>query len=182
MNNKFDKNKLKEEFIKYFGEEKWFEEEALNDLFPFIEYVCNDLKIAPIPITFDENILDDSRLVLEDEELGPHILLSTRITRDFITAAKGIAHELKHLHQYIVMAQCPEHPLREKWLDNLAFPVVVTDYDDIDQISEYASQPIEVDAFAYQFYIVNKYYKLDLHHPSDLYDLVLQMHAKKYFK
>lgn len=182
MNNKFDKDKLKEEFIKYFGEEKWFEEEALNELFPFIEYVCNDLKVAPIPITFDENILDDSRLVLEDEELGPHILLSTRITRDFITAAKGIAHELKHLHQYIVMAQCPEHPLREKWLDNLAFPVVVSDYDDIEQISEYASQPIEVDAFAYQFYIVNKYYKLDLHHPSDLYDLVLQMHAKKYFK
>lgn len=177
----FNKEQFKNDFISYFGEEKWFEEEMLEKLFPFMEFICDDLEVEMIPVLFDESIPDDSRLVLDDLENGPYILISTRLVNNFVVVAKNIAHELKHLHQYIVVAEEPNHPLREKWLNNMANPFVVTNYDDVDQLSEYSAQPLEVDAFSYQYYAVNKFFGLDLCHPSEWYDMLLKFHAEKYF-
>ena len=54
MNNK----KLKEEFIKYFGEEKWNEEEILSVIQPFANYVCESyIGLSPVPVLFDDLII-----------------------------------------------------------------------------------------------------------------------------
>ena len=64
MNNK----KLKEEFIKYFGEEKWNEEEILSVIQPFANYVCESyIGLSPVPVLFDDLIGEASRYSYKDE-------------------------------------------------------------------------------------------------------------------
>lgn len=46
-------NELKDSFIKYFGEEKWNQEEALAVLFKVEFKLCDYLGIEPIPVITD---------------------------------------------------------------------------------------------------------------------------------
>lgn len=79
---------LKKEFIKYFGKEKWNEEEMLSNLLDFQFFVFEDLGIEPIPVIF-EDIEEDSRLYVRDG----YIAISRKLKNNKIECAKCIAHE-----------------------------------------------------------------------------------------
>lgn len=84
--------KLKQEFIKFFGEERWLEEQMLEDLFDFHLYIFNDLDIDPVPVIF-EDIPEDSRLYIKDK----YIAISNKLKNNKIECAKCIAYEARHI-------------------------------------------------------------------------------------
>ena len=66
--------KLKSEFIKYFGEEKWNQENTLSKLWPIQLAICKDLGIEPIPVVVEE-IEEDSRYYIkEDYPIGRYYI------------------------------------------------------------------------------------------------------------
>ncbi|MBQ3253244.1 MAG: hypothetical protein IJA65_01705, partial [Acholeplasmatales bacterium] len=65
---------LKENFIKYFGEEKWNQEEMLAVLYKEELRLCKYLNIEPIPVIADA-IEEDSRYYIEEN----YIVISDKL-------------------------------------------------------------------------------------------------------
>lgn len=167
---------LKEEFIKYFGEEKWNEEEMLTDLFDFQLYVFNDLEIEPMPVIF-EDIPEDSRLYIKEN----YIAISSKHKNDKIECAKGIAHEARHAMQIIYVGLNIDYPFVEEWKKDLQLAKKVSLSSTEEELANYMSSTIEVDAFAYQKYIVNKYYGVNTTHINEEYENLLIYYIEKMF-
>ena len=56
--NNMDVKKIKEEFIEYFGEEKWNQEKVLADVRQVVFDVCERwLSIKPVPVLFNKDIV-----------------------------------------------------------------------------------------------------------------------------
>jgi hypothetical protein len=92
MNNK----KLKEEFVKYFGEEKWEEEETLEIISRFAFEICDEyLGIEPLPILFEDLDGEASRLDVKEQ----CILLNRKYKGDIIELLHSTLHELEHSFQ-----------------------------------------------------------------------------------
>lgn len=140
---------LKQEFIKYFGEEKWEEEEELSKLTKLQFFICDKLQIEPVPLIV-EDILDDSRLDIKNE----CIIISKKIIKNHIESVKALIHETRHLYQLLIVAnELDIHPLYEQWKDNLKNPFVIQKEEDInnnDMLLQYMAQPIELDALLIQ--------------------------------
>ena len=68
-------DELKDNFIKYFGEEKWNQEEALATLYKEEFKLCNYLGIDPIPVITD-TIEEDSRYYIEEN----YIVISDKLS------------------------------------------------------------------------------------------------------
>ena len=167
---------LKKEFIKYFGEEKWNEEEILSDLLDFQFYVFDDLQIEPIPVIF-ENIEEDSRLYVRDG----YIAISRKLKDDKIECAKCIVHEARHAMQIIYVGLKIEHPMLPEWQRDLIGDKEINSNSTNEELTDYISSTIEVDAFAYQKYIINKYYGVMTYHPNEEYENILNYYIKKMF-
>ena len=74
---KLTEQELKEEFIKYFGEEKWNHENMLSKLWPIQLDICKDLSIDPIPVVVEE-IEEDSRYYIKED----YIAISEKLIMD----------------------------------------------------------------------------------------------------
>lgn len=169
-------NKLKEEFIKYFGEEKWIEEEMLEELFDFQLYVFSDLNIEPVPVIF-EDIPEDSRLYIKDK----YIAISNKLKNNKIECAKCIAHEARHIMQILYVESNVDYPFVSEWKKDLLNANHISLSSTDKELSNYISSTIEVDAFAYQKYIVNKYYKVNSTHFNQEYENLLIYYIEKMF-
>lgn len=167
---------LKKEFIKYFGEELWNEEEILAGLLDFQFYVFDDLGIEPIPVVF-EDINEDSRLYIKEE----YIAISRKLKNNKIECAKCIAHEARHTMQIIYVGLKIEHPMLPEWQRDLLGAKEINSNSTNEELTDYISSAIEVDAFSYQKYIVNKYYGVMTHHLNEEYDNILNYYIKKMF-
>ena len=77
------KEKLKRDFIKYFGEEKWNAEELMDKVWPDIIRICDYLGVEPIPVVMDK-FADDARFMLEEE----YIIISDRLVDDLTEVRK----------------------------------------------------------------------------------------------
>ena len=74
-------NKLKEEFIESFGEDKWNELEILKPLQEAVDLVCNEyLGIETIPVVFEELPEDVARYDFKLEA----IILNNKYKDDYI--------------------------------------------------------------------------------------------------
>ena len=93
---KITENEFKEEFIKYFGEEKWNQENMLSKIWPLQLTICKDLGIDPIPVVVEE-IEEDSRYYIKED----YIAISNKLIMDEIETVKCLLHELKHAQQRI---------------------------------------------------------------------------------
>ncbi len=108
-------DELKEEFIKWFGEEKWEEKEILEFLQCIIFDVClNWLKIDPIPVVFETipgNVaVFDNKLVC--------IKVSNKYKDDKVAMAAAIVHELEHYYQLLYVANF-DTPKARRWKKEL---------------------------------------------------------------
>ncbi len=177
MNDK----ELKENFIKYFGEEKWDQEEMLGKLIPLQKELSDYLNINMLPVVCEEELLEDSRLYIKDE----YIALSPKMLENYTDAAKSLIHEMRHQYQIICCCDpnTKENPeLVKKWdidLKSLNEPVNPYDQDSVDK---YYSLIIELDAHAFsKWYMLDKL-GIETHHPLLEYDAIIDFYIERYFK
>ena len=155
---KMTDEELKSEFIKYFGEDKWNEVEAIENLNEIENTLSMVLILPSIPV-IAEDIPEDSRLDLENQA----IVISRKLILNKTEAVKCLVHEYRHLYQQVILQTAPEHPLYTKWLKNLKnMKNTVVDVNDPEEYIKYLLQPLELDAFAYTKYFFKKYLNQEL--------------------
>ena len=93
------KEKLKEEFINSFGEEKWKQEEMLSKLFPIHKEIAEFLGMDMIPVIC-EDIQEDSRFYYKEQ----YIVISTRMLEKYSDVVKSLVHELRHQYQALCIS------------------------------------------------------------------------------
>ena len=164
---------LKSEFIKYFGEEKWNQEEALGKLWPVQLALCDYLGVEPIPVIVDD-IEEDSRYYPKEA----YIVISSKLIGDEVEALKCLIHEMKHYQQYMcVIHNITSAPLLEEWKEDFKTNCAkATSYE------EQMALSVEVDAFAFTKYIMDKWFNIKTNHPDYIYDEILSRYINKYFK
>ena len=151
-------NKLKEEFINSFGEEKWNELEILQPLQEAVDLVCKEyLGIGPIPVVFEALPEDVARYDFKLEA----IILNNKYKDDYIELLDGCLHELEHHWQrlYIANNNTPKALRWKKEFEN---------YDKYNQIQE-----IEIDACAFSQVILSCEFGLRYKHPNQYIQLLI---------
>ena len=173
MNNE----EVKELFIKYFGQEKWNEEEALSKLFEYEMLLANYLEVEPIPVIV-EDMMEDSRLYIKEE----YIALSKKCIYNKIEALKCISHEYRHYYQLKCIEKGINNNLVNNWKEDFLSPIIVENINDSFEMTLYSFMSIEIDAFAFQKFALKKFFDIDTKHPSFEYDCILDSYINKYFK
>lgn len=170
-----NEKELKESFIKYFGEEKWEEEQKLGELIDFTYEISDYLGIDPLPVLV-EDIRDAARLYVKEG----YIALSKSTISNHIESMKAIAHELRHVYQLIVVGlDIKEESLYEKYKQNFKELKEEFDYKDANSLDKYRYQIIELDACAFTKYILKRNYGIiDTHH-SFKYNYILEKFIKE---
>lgn len=157
---------LKENFIKYFGEEKWNQEEMLALLYKEELKLCKYLNIEPIPVIADA-IEEDSRYYIEEN----YIVISDKLILDKTEALKCLIHELRHCYQLNCVRNNLDNKLVNIWKEELQeFKII-----------DYGNSTMELDAFAFTKYIMNKWYNINIIFPDIVYDELINMYIDKYF-
>ena len=164
----YDKN-LKEEFIKYFGEEKWNQEETLAKLQHIVFDVCEHwLGIEPIPILFAENIgTDAARLDLEELV----IWLNTKNQNKWIELLDSTIHELAHLYQ-IAYVSNNDTPKAKRWKKELE------NYIGSEDVVGNILQEIEIDAYAFAQVVLATDYNIYYQHEDPIIQELIDRYIK----
>ena len=166
-------DEIKKEFIKYFGEEKWNEENYLSDLFPVELALADYLGVEPIPVIV-EDIEEDSRYYPKEN----YIVISKKLISDEVEALKCLTHEYKHYQQFMcIIHNITKAPLLDKWREDFQI-----NYASITSNEERLALTVEVDAFAFTKYIMKEWFDIDVIFPNLDYDSVLEMYIEKYFR
>lgn len=170
MNNK----KLKEDFIKYFGEKVWNQEEALGRLLEYEEILAEYLGVNRIPVIVDK-IKDDSRYYVDED----YIAISEDLIMDDYEALKCLIHEYRHYYQKICVTnndtRIPKI-LLEQWKNDFN-----TKYQSM-ELDKRICLAIEIDAFAFTKYFLSKLGKKSYNYPDEVYNNVLELYIEKYLK
>ena len=151
-------NKLKEEFIESFGEDKWNELEILQPLQEAVDLVCKEyLGIESIPVVFEALSEDVARYDFKLEA----IILNNKYKDYYIELLDGCLHELEHHWQrlYIANNNTPKALRWKKEFEN---------YDKYNQIQE-----IEIDACAFSQVILSCEFGLSYKHPNQYIQLLI---------
>ena len=175
MNKELSNEKLKEEFIKYFGVDKWNQENELEKLTEFHLKLCKDYNLDSIPLIV-ENISEDSRYDIQND----CIIISENVVSNYKEALKCVIHETRHMYQRMVVElEITSHPLYQVWYDNFK-EAHSADPNNINQIEDYFKQPIEIDAFAFTKYIFRKYFNEDLICFDLMIEDIFNLYIEKY--
>ncbi len=155
--------------------------EIIYKLHELIYNLINYLGVERIPIEFSNIIKDDSRLVLKP---GIKILVNNKFKDNYFECAKAIVHEYRHWFQ-INWISVMDDDLSEKWGRSLEKVVSYENADLISNIEEsttYAIQDIEIDAFAFTKYYLEKYEEMDVIHPNIQYEELIRKYIKHNIK
>ncbi len=175
-----DNNKLKQEFINSFGEEKWNQEEMLGKLIKPQMELCEYLGIEMIPVICDD-IPEDSRYYIKEE----YIVLSPKMLLSYTDALKSLVHEMRHQYQFecIIDPNTKENPeLIKLWKEDLSGKAKDLNVFNQESVDNYYSLIIELDAHAFsKWYLLYKY-DIPTTHPDIIYDELLNRYIKKYFE
>ena len=132
------------------------------DLKPLCIRIANRLGIDPLDIKL-EDLTDDSRLYIKEN----YVAINKKHENDYEECAKCIAHEYRHIFQ-LFYVNIFNDERSERWKKELQGAVNSSNMDNTG--SNYISQEIELDAFAFTKYylenlegiqVVNKIDKLD---------------------
>ena len=156
-------NKLKQEFIKSFGEEKWNEQERLIPLQQAVDLVCKEyLGIESVPVVFEKLEGDVSRY---DFKLQA-IILNNKYIDDYVELLDSCFHELEHHWQRIYIAN-NDTPKARRWKEEFKH------YNRLD-----VTQEIEIDAYAFAQVILSCEFGIIKKHP----DLEIQYLIEDYIR
>lgn len=163
---------LKEEFIKYFGEEKWEEEEILEILQDVAFNVCtNWLGLDIIPILFKETNYPE---VAGYDITNQVIWLDKKNRGNMVDLMDSVIHELEHYYQlhYVANYNTPKALRWKKELDNY-----ITSENVIGNIT----QEIEIDAMAFSQIVLETDYGIIYRHKNPLIQELIDtyIHSRK---
>lgn len=164
-----DDKKLKEEFIKYFGEEKWNQEELLPKLQQVVFNVCDKwLGVEPIPVLFGEHIeTDEARLDIKEQV----IWLNPKNQGNWIELLDSLLHELEHLYQ-VIYAHSKDTPKAKRWKKELEN--YIGEEDPLGNLL----QEIELDAMAFSQVVLADEYGIHYEHPDPLIQELVDRYIK----
>lgn len=106
--------------------------------------IADRLGIEPLEIMFEE-MIDDSRLYIKEE----YVAINKNFENDYEECAKAIAHEYRHIFQ-LFYVNIFNDERSERWKKELQGAVNSSNMDNTG--SNYISQEIELDAFAFTKY------------------------------
>lgn len=163
---------LKEEFIKYFGEEKWEEEEILEILQDVAFNVCtNWLGLDIIPILFKEANYPE---VAGYDITNQVIWLDKKNMSHMVDLMDSVIHELEHYYQlhYVANYNTPKSLRWKKELDNY-----ITSKNVIGNLT----QEIEIDAYAFSQIVLETDYGIIYRHENPLIQELIDnyIHSRK---
>ncbi|NLE04995.1 MAG: hypothetical protein GX638_09360 [Crenarchaeota archaeon] len=119
------------------------------DLKPLCIRIANRLGIEPLDIRF-EDLYDDSRVYIKEN----YVAINKKYENDYEECAKSIAHEYRHVFQiFYVNLFSNERSIR--WKKELQSVINNSNMDS--NGSNYIAQEIELDAFAFTKYYLEKY-------------------------
>ena len=148
---------LKEEFIKYFGEEKWEEEELITVYQDAVALVCSEyLGIEPIPVVFEKLDCDVARYDIKEQA----IILNSKYKDNYIELMNATLHELEHHWQIIYIANS-NTPKAKRWKQLL-------NNHNPGEIDE-----LEVDAYAFAKVIGNIEFGIDYNTGNEGLDYII---------
>lgn len=143
---------LEIEFTKWFGNNKWNEEETLYLLHNIGDYICMEyLGIVCVPLMFDELC----GCIAYIDITIPVIKLNIKYKNDKIKLLGALVHEIEHLYQYIYASNC-DTKKAIRWRKELESDI----FDDNDP-SEYLLQGIEIDAESFAKVILKSEFGID---------------------
>ncbi len=170
-----NKEKLKQDFINAFGEEKWEIEEALAKIEPISRELAEFLEVPQLPIIV-ENIREDSRMDFKLE----CIILRKDVALNYVESLKSIAHEYRHWMQFLCVKNMDtSNPLLYEYAKD--FTYMAQHGNSVDGTDDYYSLIIEVDAFAFQKYFLREVLDIETHYPNEEYDQFLDKFIKKFY-
>lgn len=138
---------LKKEFIKWFGKDKWKEEELLS----FIEteelFLCNLMNVEPIQIIFEKLEKDNALFDAKNE----YIILSSKLINDGSTnVLESFLHEFRHYYQVCMIKT--NSPKFAGWKYAFEHPAT--------NLVDYYLSPLELDAYAFAQVMMEYVYQL----------------------
>ena len=163
---------LNQEFIKYFGKEIYNQEEMLINLWTTQLAIAEYLGVDPIPVLVEE-IEEDSRYYPNDNYRG----ISKNLMDDEVEVLKCLTHEYRHYMQYMCIIHNIPHPLLEEWKKDFK-----TNYAKVTSYEEMLALPVELDAFAFTKFTLDKWFNIKVIHPYDIYDEIIDKYINKYLK
>ena len=135
------------------------------DLKPLCIRIANRLGIDPLDIKF-EDLTDDSRLYIKQN----YVAINTKYENDYEECAKCIAHEYRHIFQ-LFYVNIFNDERSERWKKELQGAVNSSNMDG--NGSNYISQEIELDAFAFTKYYLEKFENMKVRIKIDGLDNVI---------
>ena len=135
------------------------------DLKPLCQRVADRLGIDPLEIKFEE-IIDDSRLYIKEE----YVAINSKFENDYVECAKAITHEYRHVFQ-IFYANMFNDDRDRRWRSELSNLVNTSNMSD--KGSNYISQELELDAFSYTKYYLDKYESISINNKIAGYDEII---------
>ena len=144
----------------------------------FTEKVAEYLGVESLPIVFRDDIVDESRLSLNNYA---RIEINKKFELNENECKKSIAHELRHAFQ-IYYAQLMNDELANQWRKELVNPKNSrnTNLDDPIALATYGCQSIEIDAEAFSQYYLSKYEGILMKKKDDWIQLLIDVYIDKY--
>lgn len=127
----------------------------MEDLRKLQNEVAEHLGIDPLPIKFEVLGDEDSRLYLKEE----YVVINVKHKTDYLECAKAITHEYRHVFQ-IFYANLFKTELAVRWKKLL--PTLVNSSTMDEDGSNYINQELEIDAFAFTKFYLQKYENIDV--------------------
>ncbi len=159
---------FKEEFIKWFGEDKWNQLERISTLAEVSECLCSYLGVEEIPIIC-ETIKEDSRYYPKEQ----FIIISDKVIMNEVEALKCLIHEIRHHYQYTcVSTNNLSEQMLEQWKEEFK-----TLYQDS---SIQLCSMLEIDAYAFTKFIMKEWFNQDIIHYDETYEKVINLYMSKY--
>ena len=136
------------------------------DLKPLCQRVADRLGIDPLEIKFEE-MIDDSRLYIKEE----YVAINKKFEYDYVECAKAITHEYRHVFQ-IFYANMFNDDRARRWRVELSNLVNTSNINN--KGSNYIGQELELDAFSFTKYYLDKYESMKVENKINGYDEIIE--------
>lgn len=141
------------------------------DLKPLCIRIANRLGIDPLDIKF-EDLTDDSRLYIKEN----YVAINKKHENDYEECAKCIAHEYRHIFQ-LFYVNIFNDERSERWKKELQDVINSSNMDS--NGSNYIAQEIELDAFAFTKYYLEKFENMKVVNKIERMDFYIQEYIKR---
>ncbi|MDD3383690.1 MAG: hypothetical protein PHX46_02630 [Bacilli bacterium] len=132
--------------------------------------IAEYLGVDVLPIEYDNNIVDDNRLVTEGKS---KIIINQKYKKNYLETVKSITHEYRHVFQLYWVILMPNDELAKLWKEELIKAKTGNE-------KGYNLQTFELDAFAFtQVFLAREGVKIK--HPNIKYQELIYIKRYKRF-